>query len=119
MSYSSSVREELESLLELGIKETKKENLELLKQIDSLMQKNEVLQQTNEELKSEIEKFQKRNYEVKSESKTPTSKIEELTDKLCDKPKRFTHMEQFNGLQTPAKLSYLSIFFKLYFDYTI
>ena len=119
MSYSSSVTEELERLQELGIKETKKENLELRKQIDSLKQKNEVLQQTNEELKSEIEKFQKRNDELKSESKTPTSKIEELTDKLCEKLKHFTHIEQFNGLQTPENVSYISVFFKLYFDYII
>ena len=119
MSYLSSVTEELESLLELEMQESNKQLLELRKQIDSLKQKNEALQQKNEELKSEIETFQQQNDELKSESKTPTSIIEELTDKLCEKPKRFNHMEQFNGLQTPENVSYLSVFFKLYFDYII
>ena len=86
------------------------------KEIDSFQQQNGVLQQKIEELKSANEIFQQQNHELKLETKTLTSIIEELTDKLCEKPKPSTHMEQFNELQTPENVSYISVFFKLYFD---
>ena len=133
MSYLSSVMEQLERMQELELQEMtkelgelrnenedcKKENGALQQQIRVLNLENGAFQHKNEELKSENETFQQQNDELKSESKTLTSIIEELTDKLCEKPKPFTHIEQFNGLQTPENVSYISVFFKLYFDYII
>ena len=95
------------------------QNRALPQQNMALKLENEVLQQQNRAFSEEHAALNQQKEELKSENETLLSIIEELIDKLCEKPKPFTQMENFNALQTPKNVSYITIFLKLYFDYII
>ena len=112
MSYSNYYMEEFQKLVELQFQENDK-------QLQELRKDNDAIKQQNEALKSENNTLQQNNDVLKLKIGPLESKIEQLANTLCGKLKPPCDMTNFNELQSPKHVSYISFIFNPYFDYII